>query len=834
MNEKSLTQKYMYSVISVGFVCLALALYNFPYREINFQLIVLFALTLGLGSRISIQIPRFTSHIAVSDTFIFLALMLFGSEVAIVLGAVEAFISSWRFCNKKISVFFNAAMWALSMTIVDKVLKFSGYYSKDYLHGLSGKFTDYVTVLSIIALTLFIANTAMASIHSALKNEEPIWQTWKTSYIWTFITYLVGAVTAGVLVQFHDRIGFGVIIAVFPVIFFIYQTYKMYLKNVEMSVAQAEQAKQYAEILETQSTALSESEERFRSAFTYAPIGIALVSSSGSWLKVNHALSQILGYDEQEFLVTDYQSMIYPDDLGSTMINIHELVSGKIPACQMEHRYRHKSGETVWASWSVSTATDAKTPQPNMIFQIQDITDKKLAEEKLQYDATHDALTDLPNRKYFMLRLENALAKSTENPTHKVSILFIDLDRFKYVNDSLGHQIGDELLVAIAERLRDCVRPTDIVARLGGDEFTILVEGKYDVQEVVHIAERIKEKFAVPFDLNGHEVYSSASIGILHNSEKHETPEDMMRDADTAMYQAKRAGKSRHEVFDEDMHEAMKETLQLETDLRRAIDNREFTVHYQPIYCLQNGEIEGFEALARWEHKTLGNIPPDKFIALAEELGIIDALGDQILERACSQMNSLKHTFSGEFFPLLSVNLSCKQFAQKNLPGKIKKILDETGFPANCLKLEITESVFIEHRENAVEILNNIRDLGVEINIDDFGTGYSNLSYLLQLPISTLKIDRSFIAPLEDSNHNLQIVQTIVMMARNLGLKVVAEGVENEAQLEQLKKLNCEGAQGFYFSKPLNFEDVKTFLDEKQIISLPTEFDTVPIISTVQ
>ena len=399
----------------------------------------------------------------------------------------------------------------------------------------------------------------------------------------SFVTFFVGAVAAGVLVQFHDRIGFGIIIAAFPVIYFIYLTYKMYLENVGMSVAQAEQAQRHAEILEMQSKALAESEERFRSAFDYAPIGIALVSPSGSWLKVNHALSQILGYTELEFLVTDFQTMLCPDDLGNTLIKIHELVSGKIPACQMEHRYLHKSGETVWASWSVSTASDAQSTQPNLIFQIQDITAKKLAEEKLQYDATHNSLTRLPNRKSFMLRLEDALEKAVENPAHKVSILFIDLDRFKFVNDSLGHQVGDELLVGIADRLRDCVRPTDTVARLGGDEFTILVQGKYDPQEVVRIAERIQEKFAFPFDLSGNEVYTSASIGILHHTEKHEMPEDLMRDADTAMYQAKRAGKARHEIFDEDMHEAMKETLQLETDLRRAIENREFEVHYQPI-----------------------------------------------------------------------------------------------------------------------------------------------------------------------------------------------------------------------------------------------------------
>ncbi len=824
----------MYAVLFVGFVCLALALFALPYKEINLQLLVLVGFTLGFGSRISIRIPRFTSHIAVSDTFIFLALILFGGEVAIVLAALEAFISSWRFCTKKISVFFNAAMWALSTTVVVNVLKLFGYYSQGFLHGQNGTWNDYIIVLSIIALTQFITNTALASVHGALRNEEPLWQTWKTSYLWTFITYFVGAVTAGVLVKFHDLIGFGVIVASFPVIYFIYLTYKMYAQNVAMSASQAEQAKDHAEILKFQSKALAESEERFRSAFDYAPIGIALVSHSGNWLKVNHALSQILGYSEADFLATDFQSMIYHDDLGDTLIKMHELVSGKIPACQMEHRYIHKSGETVWASWSVSTASGSKSHQPNLIFQIQDITDKKLTEEKLQYDATHDALTGLPNRKYFMIRLEQALEETARNPLHKFSLLFIDLDRFKYVNDSLGHQIGDKLLVGIAERLRDCVRPNDIVARLGGDEFTILVQGNYDQQEIVRVAERIHEKFALPFDLVGNEVYSSASIGILHHTEKHKIPEDLMRDADTAMYQAKRAGKARHEVFDENMHQAMKETLQLETDLRRAIENREFEVHYQPIFSLQTGELEGFEALARWEHKEMGVITPDKFICLAEEIGTIDALGEQILEKACSQIISLKHIFSDDFFPNLSVNLSCKQFAQPNLPKRIEKILDATGFPADYLKLEITETVFIEHREKAIETLHKICDLGIEINIDDFGTGYSNLSYLMQLPISTLKIDRSFITPLEKGPRNLQIVQTIIMLARSLGLKVIAEGVENKLQLEQLKKLNCDGAQGFYFAEPMNFDGVKSFLKEKQIIQLPTEFDTMPVVSTIQ
>jgi diguanylate cyclase (GGDEF)-like protein len=411
-----------------------------------------------------------------------------------------------------------------------------------------------------------------------------------------------------------------------------------------------------------------------------------------------------------------------------------------------------------------------------------------------------------------MSRLENALQKTQEMRDYKVSILFIDLDRFKVVNDSLGHLTGDRLLIGIADRLRDCLRPSDIVARLGGDEFTILVEGSHTPDEVIKIAERVKEKFAAPFDLSGQEVYSSASIGILHNSKNHLIPADMMRDADTAMYQAKRAGKDRHEVFDERMHKAVKETLQLENDLRRAVERNELVVYYQPIHSLAGGDVLGFEALARWNHPQLGVLSPNKFIPLAEEIGLIDRLGEHILRLASAQMCELKEKLPENFEFILNVNLSCKQFEQPNLVRDIKQILAETGFPPDRLKLEITESVFFEHKEKAVKMLHELCELGIEINIDDFGTGYSNLSYLMQLPISTLKIDRSFIAPIQQEGDNVEILQTIVMLAQNLGMKVIAEGVETEFQVEQLKKFNCEVAQGFLFSHPMSYEELQQFL----------------------
>ena len=837
MDTQSKTKIYMMMIIVIGFACLATAIFHLPYEKLDIYFLVLFCFTIGIGSRMTLEIPRFKSHIAVSDTFIFLALLLYGGEIAIALAAIEAFCSSWRFCNKKFTVFFNAAAMALSTTTVVLALQAFGFYGEIQAKTYSHNFNNFFITLSLMALTQFLASTTFAAIYGALKSEKPLWDTWKTKYAWIFITYFVGAVSAGVLVKATEYIGFGVVIATFPIIFFIYLTYRMYMKNVEMATTQAEQAESHARVLEKQSAALRESEERFRSAFDYAPIGIALVSPDGRWLKVNRALSEILGYTQEEFLAADFQSMLFKEDLGDTLVKLHQLLTGKIPTCQLEQRYVHKTGKTVWASWSVSTASDANQKRPNLIFQIQDITDKKSAEAQLQHEATHDALTKLPNRAYFMARLAQALDKSQSNLDYKVSVLFIDLDRFKVVNDSLGHLIGDQLLIGISGRLRECLRPNDIVARLGGDEFTILVEGQYEINEVLRIAERLQEKFAEPFDLNGHEIYSSASIGILHASEKHLTPEDIMRDADTAMYQAKRAGKACHEVFNEDMHEAVKKTLQLETDLRRAIERNELSVFYQPIHSLENGELQGFEALARWQHREFGILSPDKFIPLAEEIGLIDALGEQILRRACSQMDFFNDAAFADLPLTLSVNLSCKQFAQPQLVRKIKQILGETNFSPSRLKLEITETVFFEHREKAVEMLRQLSEFGIEMYIDDFGTGYSNLSYLMQLPISTLKIDRSFISPITKDGGNTEIVETIVLLARNLGMKVIAEGVETRAQVEQLKKLNCEGAQGYYFSQPMNFEDLQQFLNEKiglrQVVP-ESEFEDVSVVMTVQ
>ncbi len=823
----------MMTVIILGALCLIAAVFSLPIERADVYLPVLAVLTVVVGSRVTIPIPRFKSHVAVSDTFIFLTLLLYGGEFAIILSAVEAFVSSWRFCNRKITVFFNAMAVAISTTLVFSFLKGAGLYTQEQLHGHAGSFTNFVVALSVMAMGQFAVNTSLAAIYDALKSALPLWETWKSKYIWTFFSYFVGAIGAGVLIQLSDSAGIGVIFATFPVIFFVFLSYRMYMKNIEISIQQAEQAEQYAKILESQSEALRESEERFRSAFDHAPIGIGLLSPTGSWLKVNQALSDILGYAEKDFLKMDFQAITLPDDLGKTLVKIHELLSGKIASCQMEQRYIHKTGRIVWTSWSVSAAHDSTSKQPNLIFQLQDITDRKSAEQKLQHEATHDVLTGLPNRLYFMNKLTDALDRTRSVEGYKASVLFIDLDRFKYVNDSLGHVIGDQLLRCIAERLGECMRPADTVARLGGDEFTILVEGKYDISEVLHIADRIQEKFSVPFDLSGHEVYSSASIGILHASRNHQSSEDMMRDADIAMYQAKRAGKARHEVFDEAMHSIVKETLRLETDLRRAVERNEIEVYYQPIYDLASGRIESVESLARWFHPEFGPISPGKFIPLAEEIGLIDKLCAQVLRRACGDIGSL--TVDGGETLTASVNLSCRQFGQNKLVQSIQDILEETGFSPKGLRLEITESVFFEHQERAVETLNDLRDSGIEIDIDDFGTGYSNLGYLQKLPVSALKIDRTFVSMIDDEGNNDEIVRAIVTLARNLGLKVIAEGIETDAQLNVLRSLECEGGQGYLFAAPMSIDKLVEFMAENEpAFASHTAFENVPEATLIQ
>jgi diguanylate cyclase (GGDEF)-like protein/PAS domain S-box-containing protein len=541
--------------------------------------------------------------------------------------------------------------------------------------------------------------------------------------------------------------------------------------------------------------------DRFRSAFDYAAIGMALVSTEGRWLQVNRSLCQILGYNEKELLLTDF-------------LSIGQLLKGKVQASQMEKRYIHKSGHEVWVHWSVSLVRDQYSKSVHLIFQIQDITDRKLAEQQLHHDAFHDALTGLPNRALFMDHLKLAIARSRRNSSTMFAVLYLDLDRFKVINDSLGHTIGDQLLVGIADRLKKNLRPGDTVARLGGDEFTVLVEDIADEAESVQVAERVQKELSVPFTLSGREVFTTVSMGIAPSATGYERAEDILRDADTAMYRAKSLGKARYEIFDKAMHARAINLLQMETDMRRALEREEFILHYQPIVALDNFRLRGFEALVRWQHPERGFISPMDFIPVAEETGMIVPLGEWVMREACRQMNGWQKMFPLQHPLFITVNLSSKQFSQETLISTFAMILQETGVKPQSVKLEITESVVMENIDTATDMLRQLRGLGVKLAIDDFGTGYSSLSYLHRFPIDTLKIDRSFVTRMANNTENVEIVRTIVMLAQVLGMDVVAEGVETREQLKLLRDLRCEYGQGYYFSRPSSAPDAEKIIVE--------------------
>lgn len=444
----------------------------------------------------------------------------------------------------------------------------------------------------------------------------------------------------------------------------------------------------------------------------------------------------------------------------------------------------------------------------------RDITQRRHAEEKLLHYALHDPLTNLPNRAQFMNHLKQAVERAEGNAYARFAVLFLDLDRFKVINDSLGHVIGDKLLVAIAERLSSCIRPGDVVARLGGDEFTILLNRTGGVEDVARVAERLQKRLSEPFKLNNYEVFTSASIGIIVSDDLSRQPDDFLRDADAAMYRAKEAGKARYEIFDSEMHVRNMNLLQVEMDLRYAIEREEFEVFYQPIVSLQTGEVNEFEALIRWRHPEHGLIAPKEFISVAEETGLIIQIGKWILGEACRQTAEWQKCFPNDRTLSISVNLSAKQLMHPALMSQVSEILLETGLNPRRLKLEVTESTVMEHSETALGVLSELRELGISLSTDDFGTGYSSLSYLHRFPFERLKIDRSFINKMDLDDKSEAIVRTILLLGQNLNIETVAEGIETEKQLELLRAHGCPSGQGFLFSKPLNAEDAGRLLEE--------------------
>ncbi|HEY0367367.1 MAG TPA: EAL domain-containing protein [Pyrinomonadaceae bacterium] len=692
---------YMWAVVAAGAASCLYSAYALPRGVIDGYFLLLMLITAVIGSRIAIRIPQINVNITVDDTFIFVALLHYGSEAAVLIGALAGVCSALRISRKVRTVAFGSAALAFAVFANATVLKFAfGATSALLKNGASLA----VIALCLMGLVQYLVHTGLGATASALKANESVWRMWSRNFLWISISYFAGAAGAGFIVSSLGTARFWAFLVCIPIIIIVYFSYDRYMREVKASARHAEEAERARAELEHQR---AEQAERH-------------VQELNNYIAEQERISRVLEETKEHF--------------------------------------RHA--------------------------------------------AFHDPLTGLPNRAMFTELLKAEIESPSRRNDHMFAVLFLDLDRFKNINDSLGHTHGDLLLVAFAERLERTLRPVDTLARFGGDEFAILLSGTTDATDAVRVAQRIQDELTQPFVLDKNSAFATASIGIALSSSGYDRPEDILRDADTAMYRAKENGKARYEVFDHGMHARAVSRLQLESDLRQAIENKEFCVYYQPIVSLQTTRLAGFEALVRWNHPRRGLVSPADFIPVAEETGLIVPIGEWVLNEACAHVRQWQLDSPTHRVLSLSVNLSARQVAQPDLLDRIKEALATSKLSPHCLKLEITESVVMENAEAAALMFKQLRSLGVQLSIDDFGTGYSSLSYLHRFPLNYLKIDRSFVSRLTTDNDNA-IVRTISTLARNLGMEVIAEGIETDEQYQQLKMLGCEYGQGYLFSRPV-------------------------------
>ena len=537
---------------------------------------------------------------------------------------------------------------------------------------------------------------------------------------------------------------------------------------------------------------------------------------SSNLIFLNPAAQKVYGRSVSELLNNPDLRLesVHPEDRDRVELSLTSSTNST-HGNDLEYRILQPNGEVRWV-WERSKIVYDDTGAVNRRDGIiSDVTERKRIESKLSYEARHDSLTDLSNRSAMLERIEQALQQSRTNSDLQFAVLFIDLDRFKIVNDSLGHLIGDKLLIAVADTLTKCCRQEDLVARLGGDEFTILLTRIKSITEAEAIANRIKIKLATPFQIQGHKVFTSASIGIVVGDRNYQNSTEVLRDADLAMYRAKSRGKARYEMFSHEMYAETKELLEIENDLRHAVLQNEFVLYYQPIISIENYQLYGFEALLRWNHPRKGLICPDQFIQIAEETGLIVDIGKWVLTEACRQMH-LWHTQYPHAANLsISVNIASQQIRDSNFLDTLDTVILDTQLPGNSLHLEITESTLMDYKPETIDLFKQIRQRKIKLNIDDFGTGYSCLQYLNRFPINVLKIDRSFIQGMLDERENLEIVKTIIALAHTLKLEIIAEGIENPKHLQVLRNLNCKLGQGYLFSKPVDRKSAELSIDRK-------------------
>ncbi|WP_051050396.1 EAL domain-containing protein [Fortiea contorta] len=569
-------------------------------------------------------------------------------------------------------------------------------------------------------------------------------------------------------------------------------------------------------------THLRQSEQRYASLAAAAPVGIFRTDAQGNCLYVNERWCKIAGISAEAAIAQGWLQGIHPHDLEKVATEWYQSAQENRPF-QLEYRFQKPDGSVTWVFGQAVAETDAAGEIIGYVKTITDINeqltarrDRQHAEEQLIYNALHDSLTGLPNRNLLTKRLELAINRAKRIENYHFAVLFLDMDRFKIINDSLGHLVGDQLLTIIAHKLKSQIRTRDLAARLGGDEFVILLEDIDGIAGAIQVAERILSEFQSPLILNSYEVLITTSIGIVLGKNYH-LAENLLRDSDIAMYRAKAKGRSCYKVFDAQMHTQALMRLNLENDLRKALERQEFIIYYQPIFDLNNHHLVGFEALARWLHPTRGFVSPADFIPIAEETGLIVSLDNWMLSTACQQLADWQTQFPSLSPLKVNINLSVQDLRKVTLVKDVEYILTQTGLDAHCLTLEITESMLIENITETITILEQLKSLGIQISIDDFGTGYSSLNYLHRLPADSLKIDRSFIQQMQQESRNYQVVKTIITLSNQLGLVVIAEGIETQQQLRSLQELGCEFGQGYLFSKPIAAKEIEALLRQENL-----------------
>lgn len=819
MNDyNTYARAYWWTIAGVGFVLLVHAL--FQVAALPFQSLMQIALAVAFAAAVAffpVKIPGTKLSIAGGEIFIFLALLLFGVEAAALAAAVEGIIAALRTSKRWTSWFGTPAMTVIAISV-------SGYgftaasaaLQQNAL--LSG--AAFMLLLTVFAVVYCSLGNLLPSLLLALKHGErlDVVALFKDRN-WIAVAHVCSAAIAGLLYYAGAKFGVWVLFAASPTIILSLSSAHFLFARADAErkaqTALLDAANQNSLRAEAHAAELERSQARFHGAFTNAAIGMALVSAKGEIRQVNPAVCKMLGYYESELLGSRLGSFM-PDKDASVLLNdIASVTVSTDSVIQRELFCIDKRGEAIGVAFSVADFGDGSSDS-DLIVQIQDIRERKEAEAKLLQIAFHDTLTGLPNRVYFRDQLAKALGRTKRDEKARFALMFLDFDRFKAVNDSLGHGAGDELLIGFASRIKSVLRTTDTVARLGGDEFAVLVEDVTSDERVIELAQRIQETFRVPFRIEGTSITSSASIGIAFGSARYETPNEIIRDADLAMYKAKTLGKAQYAIFDSSLHDRASSELQLENELRRAIEFGELRIHYQPQYLLNDRTLCGVEALVRWAHPQRGLLYPNIFMPIAEETGLIIPLGKFVIEQACQQMRLWRVNPQNQSLRL-AINVSGRELRQENFTSYLLAQGEKNQIPANLINIELRERALMEGHKASVDNLAELRNAGVAINIDGFGTAFSSLGHLANLPIDGINIDRAFVQQASETIEAKEIIRAITSLGRALGKRVHAHGIETEAQWRVMRELGCEIGQGNLCSPPTTSEEIDGLMSHNRL-----------------